>query len=119
MTAQTWDPKNLSLVSISDAALAHFRKQLAKQPESKAIRLDIKKSGCSGYKYAIEFVAQGEASDKTQQLAEDLTLYISNEAAEVVSGTVIDFTREGLNSSIKFNNPNANNQCGCGESFSA
>lgn len=119
MTTETWDPNNVALVGITEAALTHFRKQLAKLPEKKAIRLGIKKSGCSGYKYDIDFVEQPASDDLTQQLADDLQLFISKEAAEVVSGTVIDFTKEGLNSSIKFQNPNASNQCGCGESFSA
>jgi iron-sulfur cluster assembly protein len=30
----------------------------------------------------------------------------------------VDFTREGLKEFFKFDNPNAKNQCGCGESFS-
>lgn len=119
MTTQTWDPNNPALVSITEAALTHFRKQLAKQPEYQAIRLDIKKSGCSGYKYHIELVAQAHSDDLRQALADDLNVYISAAAAEVIAGTVIDFAQEGLNSSIKFNNPNASNQCGCGESFSA
>lgn len=119
MSTQTWDPSQIKLVKITDAAIAHFRKQLAKQPEYSAIRLGIKKSGCSGFKYDIEFVAEAQSEDTAQLLAEDLQLFISQEAAAVVAGTEIDFAREGLNSSIKFNNPNASNQCGCGESFSA
>lgn len=119
MSTQTWDPTQVKLVSITDAAIAHFRKQLAKQPEKSAIRLGIKKSGCSGFKYDIEFVTQASEGDTTQNLADNLDLFISKEAAAVVAGTQIDFEREGLNSSVKFNNPNASNQCGCGESFSA
>ena len=29
----------------------------------------------------------------------------------------LDFVKEGLNSSFRFNNPNVENACGCGESF--
>lgn len=119
MSTQTWDPKQVNLVSITEAAIAHFRKQLAKQPEKTAIRLGIKKSGCSGFKYDIEFVAEAGQDDTVQNLTDDLRLFITKEAAAVVAGTQIDFERVGLNSSVKFNNPNASNQCGCGESFSA
>jgi hypothetical protein len=33
------------------------------------------------------------------------------------SGTEIDLVTEGLNSVLKFRNPNAAVECGCGESF--
>lgn len=119
MSTQTWDPAQANLVSITDAALEHFRKQLASQSDKTAIRLGIKKSGCSGFKYDIDFVAAAADTDTVQMIAADLPLYITQEAAAVVAGTQIDYERVGLNSSIKFNNPNASNQCGCGESFSA
>jgi iron-sulfur cluster assembly protein len=35
-----------------------------------------------------------------------------------LNGALIDFTQEGLNSFFKLNNPNIDNTCGCGESFS-
>ena len=33
-------------------------------------------------------------------------------------GTTVDYVREGLNSLLRFGNPNAKDYCGCGESFS-
>ena len=34
-----------------------------------------------------------------------------------LDGTELDFAREGLNEGFKFNNPNVQDSCGCGESF--
>ncbi len=34
-----------------------------------------------------------------------------------IDGTEVDFARDGLNESFKFNNPNVQSECGCGESF--
>jgi len=47
-----------------------------------------------------------------------LLLYVSAEDLPIVSGTEVDFVTEGLNSALKFKNPNAESHCGCGESFS-
>ena len=118
MTIETWDPNATATVTMTDAAVAHVRKQLQKNPAMKGIRLGIKKSGCSGFKYDIEFVAQAQADDQVIQVADDVQLYIPSDAAAYVRGTEIDFSKEGLNSTIKFNNPNAKDLCGCGESFS-
>ena len=34
-----------------------------------------------------------------------------------LDGTEVDFAKEGLNEGFKFTNPNAKDECGCGESF--
>lgn len=122
MSIETFDPTaqpNIEpKVSMTTAAIAHIRKQLEKQSDKRGVRLGVKKSGCSGFKYDIEFVDQAQDGDFLIQVADDLELYIAADAAQFVQGTEIDFSREGLNSTIKFNNPNAKDLCGCGESFS-
>ncbi|UXD88043.1 HesB/IscA family protein [Thalassolituus hydrocarboniclasticus] len=114
----TYDPNAVASASMTEAAISHIRKQLAKNPAMKGIRLGVKKSGCSGFKYDIEFVEQAHDGDQTIQVADDILLFIAADAAPYVRGTEIDFSKEGLNSTIKFNNPNAKDLCGCGESFS-
>lgn len=118
MTIETYDPSAAAEVSMTEAALKHVRKMLQKNGNMNGVRLGVKKSGCSGFKYDIEFVEQAEAGDHAINLADDITLYIADDARAYVRGTVIDFTKEGLNSTIRFNNPNAKDMCGCGESFS-
>lgn len=115
---ETFDPKAAPQVSMTDAAISHVRKQLLNNPQMTGIRLGVKKSGCSGFKYDVEFVEQAHSDDVVIQTADDVTLFVAADAAMLVKGTEIDFTREGLNSSITFNNPNAKDLCGCGESFS-
>ena len=36
-----------------------------------------------------------------------------------VQGTLVDLAQEGLARKLRFDNPNARQSCGCGESFSA
>ena len=122
MTIETFDPASVTTetpqVSMTDAAIKHVRKQLEKNTQMAGIRLGVKKSGCSGFKYDIEFVEAAQDGDIAIQAADDVTLYVAGDAANFVKGTEIDFSKEGLNSTIKFNNPNAKDLCGCGESFS-
>ena len=118
MSIATFDPNADATVSMTDAAITHIRKQLQKSPNMHGVRLGVKKSGCSGFKYDIEFVAQADDDDQAIAIGDDLTLYVSAEAKPYVRGTIIDFSKEGLNSTIKFLNPNAKDLCGCGESFS-
>ncbi|WP_369857366.1 HesB/IscA family protein [Candidatus Thalassolituus haligoni] len=118
MSIETYDPNAAAEVSMTDAAIQHVRKMLAKNNDKSGVRLAVKKSGCSGFKYDIEFVDASSPGDQVVQVASDVILYVAEDARAYVRGTEIDFTKEGLNSIIKFNNPNARDLCGCGESFS-
>ena len=122
MTIETFDPTaNHSQlgpqVSMTEVAMAHVRKLLANS-DAQGVRIGVKKSGCSGFKYEIEFVTTPLAEDTCFQVADDIALYVPTEYLAMVEGTEVDFTTEGLNSTIKFNNPNAKDLCGCGESLS-
>ena len=119
MSVQSFDPNGLKQniqVTMTTAAVSHFKKQLKKAGES-AVRLFIQESGCSGYMYRVELVGQGQATDAAVRIGDDFTLFIQNEALAIVQGTEIDFKKDGLNEVVKFNNPNVTGECGCGESF--
>tara|TARA_B110000211_G_scaffold116704_1_gene135142 strand:+ start:13 stop:384 length:372 start_codon:yes stop_codon:yes gene_type:complete len=122
MTIETFDPnaadnQDSQQVSMTDAAMVHVRK-LLENADAIGVRIGVKKSGCSGFKYEIEFVTTPLAEDTCFQVADDVALYVPTEYLAMVKGTEVDYTTEGLNSTIKFNNPNAKDLCGCGESFS-
>ncbi|OZB35238.1 MAG: iron-sulfur cluster assembly protein IscA [Alishewanella sp. 34-51-39] len=46
-----------------------------------------------------------------------LKLVVDGKSLVYIDGTQLDFVKEGLNEGFKFNNPNVNGECGCGESF--
>lgn len=80
------------------------------------MRLAVKTSGCSGMAYALEFVDAAQDSDLMFE-SFGVTLHVDPRSLPYLDGTELDFVREGLNEGFKFHNPNAKNQCGCGESF--
>jgi iron-sulfur cluster assembly protein len=43
---------------------------------------------------------------------------IDTKSLSVLDGSRLDFVKDGLKQSFKFDNPNVDNTCGCGESFS-
>ena len=116
MSVETFDPTSGEGVRMTDAAQRHARKQLARAGAS-AVRLGVKKAGCSGFMYEIGYVNAPGAQDTEFSVAEDLSIFVDPEALPLVQGTEIDLEIEGLNSVIKFRNPNAQVECGCGESF--
>ncbi|MDH7943476.1 iron-sulfur cluster assembly accessory protein [Pseudohongiella sp. SYSU M77423] len=119
MTVETFDPQAASTpVSVTPAAVAHFRRQLQKDTNARAVRLSVKESGCTGFMYVVDLVQEGQAEDLHQQLEDGLELLIDSGSLGVVKGTKIDLVTEGVNRQLRFQNPNVVDQCGCGESFS-
>lgn len=104
-------------VSMTEKAIGYARKQLTTDASAKGIVLGVKKSGCSGFKYDLQLMRDVSGNEKTFQVADDVTLFVTSEALPYVNGTEIDYATQGLNSTMVFNNPNAKDECGCGESF--
>jgi iron-sulfur cluster assembly protein len=104
-------------ISFSEAAIAHVMSYLAKQGQSKGIRLSVKKTGCSGLSYVVDYVDAPSADDIVLPLSADYLVYIDKSSYPYLKGMDVDYVRQGLNSKFVFNNPNEKGQCGCGESF--
>jgi len=118
MSVETFDIQQAgNTVSVTPAAAEHFRKQLAVQNRA-GVRLSLKKSGCTGYKYVIEEVDEPEEGDMTVRLDNGVELYLGARNLGALSGMELDYVQEGVNRKLVINNPNAKDACGCGESFS-
>lgn len=116
MSVETFDPVAHDGVQMTPAAAAHVRRQL-ERAGARAMRIGVQSSGCSGYKYELDLVAEPSPGDLEYPVADGLSIYVDPEALPLVRGTEIDLVVEGLNSTLKFRNPNVQVECGCGESF--
>ena len=104
-------------INLTDSAKQHIEKVLAKDTDGIGLRLGVKTTGCSGYQYVIETAKAINAEDKTIE-SNGIKVIVDEESLRYLAGTELDFVREGLNSGFKFRNPNVEESCGCGESFS-
>jgi len=80
------------------------------------LRIGIKRTGCSGLAYVVNYAEQVTANDVVFD-QEGVRVVVDREALELIDGTVVDFVRQGLNEAFRFRNPKAKGECGCGESF--
>ncbi len=120
MSVESFDPvhaKASGTVNVTEAAIAHFRAQLALDNKAQAVRLSVKQSGCTGFKYVIDLVPEAKADDLHLQLEDGVELLVDKDSVAIVDGTQIDYVTEGVNRQLRFINPNAKDHCGCGESF--
>lgn len=119
MTVETFDFNQSAgnVVTVSDAAAAHFHKQVEKK-NSAGIRISLKQAGCTGYKYIVEEVASVVDSDVKVALSNGVQLFVDSQYLSAIQGTEIDVRQQGLNLNLVLENPNVQDECGCGESFS-
>ncbi len=108
-------------LKLTMSALIHLRRSMEKAKKKPiGVRVGVKKAGCSGYEYVLEYAYP--ESQNTLDFAfkvDDITVLIDKDIYMkfLKGGTVMDFRKEGINEGLKFDNPNVGNQCGCGESF--
>jgi len=116
-----YDPKNTEFkpVTLTPAAIEHVKKKLKERGKGIGLRFGIKKAGCSGLKYIVDYVDEQQANDHLFPIENNLAIYVDLESLPYVQGTEIDYVKIGITGGeLKFNNPNEKNACGCGESFS-
>jgi len=106
------------LITITDKAIQQIHEiSHADNPDGKkGLRLAVTGGGCSGLSYKIEF---SDPKEKDNVLTYgDIRVFIDPKSVIYLKGIVLDF-KDGLNGKgFVFENPNAKNTCGCGESFS-
>ena len=103
-------------ITLTDAAAERVRSFLDNRGKGLGLRVGIKTTGCSGLAYVLEFVDELSEGDETFE-HNGVTVVVDAKSLVYIDGTELDFTKEGLNEGFKFNNPNQNGECGCGESF--
>lgn len=103
-------------ITLTPAAARHVAKSITKRGSGIGLRLAVKTSGCNGFAYGLEFVDNTNPDDECFE-SHGVKVIIDPRSLSMLTGTELDFVREGLNEGFKFNNPNATANCGCGESF--
>ena len=104
-------------ITFTENAATRIRSQLAQRGKGLGLRLGIKKVGCSGFAYTFDFADEVRAGDSAFE-AHDATVVVDADSLAFVDGARLDFVKDGLKQMFTVDNPNVDNTCGCGESFS-
>jgi iron-sulfur cluster assembly protein len=103
-------------ISLSESAAARVRDRLASRGHGIGLRVGVKPAGCSGFRYVVDYADEALAGELVFE-SQGVKLFVDGESLPTIDGTRIDFVRQGLNESFRFENPNVRGECGCGESF--
>ena len=104
-----------NFINLSKSAADHIRK-IMEDGAGKALRIGLKKGGCAGMEYTMEYVNEISESDEVVEV-DGAKIIIAPTAQMFLFGTEIDYESGLLESGFKFYNPNVSETCGCGESI--
>lgn len=100
------------MIEVTDTAI-----QKLIEKEVGFIRLGVKGGGCAGYEYFLEDTSNYiNMSDKLQNYGK-FTVVVDKESVPYLSGSTLDWVKEGLNEFFKIINPKEQSSCGCGVSI--
>ncbi len=102
-------------IKLTESAARRVNHFLA-QEGLQALRLGVRQTGCSGWAYTVQLEDHISADDLVFE-DRGIKVVIDPESLPYLAGSEIDFVADGLNRTFQFNNPNATEECGCGESF--
>ena len=104
-------------IQLTESAAKQIRAQIDKRGKGLGLRVGVKKVGCSGFAYTYDYADDVKSGDCTFE-SQGTTLVVDQSSLPFLEGSTLDFVREGLKQTFKFDNPNVDATCGCGESFS-
>lgn len=102
-------------VTMTDAAAVQITK-LMQSDGHKGLRIGVKKGGCAGMEYTMDYVREVDPHDEVVEQG-NARVMIAPMAQMFLFGTEIDYETSLLESGFKFRNPNVVDACGCGESI--
>ena len=106
------------MIQVSETAAKKIAtlKQEDNKDASSFLRVEVKKGGCSGLSYKMDFDQTIREGDKVFEAFGEKVV-VDTQSFMYLIGMTLDYSG-GLNGKgFVFNNPNATKNCGCGSSF--
>ena len=102
-------------VTMTPAAVRQIARLMQKDGHA-GLRIGVKKGGCAGMEYTMDFADTVDANDEVVE-QDGARVMIAPMAQMFLFGTEIDYETSLLEAGFKFRNPNVSEACGCGESI--
>ena len=102
-------------VTMTPAAARQIARLMERQG-SQGLRIGVKKGGCAGMEYTMDYVTEINPMDETVE-QDGARVMIAPMAQMFLIGTEIDYETSLLEQGFRFRNPNVAEACGCGESI--
>ena len=105
------------MVTVTESAANKIRELRTREDQLDfGLRLRVVGGGCSGLQYKLEFSEEPDGEIDVIE-SNGVKVFIDMKSALYLAGSELEYEDGLMGQGFKINNPNAKNQCGCGESF--
>ncbi len=113
------EPASGSPITFTAKAIEMVKDAMARENlQGYGIRVGVVGGGCSGFQYSMDFENETKDGDLVIEAGE-IKIYLDPMSSMYLQGVTVDYVVGLQGAGFKFNNPNAKNTCGCGQSFTA
>ena len=81
-------------ISLTEPAAERVRNYLADRGNGIGLRIGVKKTGCNGFAYVINYAEQVDDDDVVFE-ERGVKVVVDRESLELIDGTEVDFIKEG------------------------
>lgn len=107
-------------IQMTESALKHVLMLREKQGTDLCLRVGVRGGGCSGMSYMMDFEDPNNIQENDEVFDyEGFKVVCDPKSMLYLYGLVLDYNDALIGGGFQFTNPNANQTCGCGKSFSA
>lgn len=107
-------------ILMTDAALKHVLMLREQQGKDLCLRVGVRGGGCSGMSYTMDFEDPSNIRDDDHVYDYDgFKVVCDPKSLLYLYGLQLDYSTALIGGGFQFTNPNADQTCGCGKSFSA
>ena len=107
------------ILKLTPAAVAQVKQVMEAQGwNGHTLSIRVVPAGCSGLGYDLNLVPDSKPGDILWE-QDGIRIATDGMSGKYLAGTEIDFVTSVQAAGFKFNNPNAQTSCGCGQTFSA
>jgi iron-sulfur cluster assembly protein len=104
------------MFNVSPDAIKHILFYAGRENKEPILLVTLQPSGCSGYKYKIEWATDSMQSNSLLYESNFVKIYSTHQVGGMLEGATLIFKKDGLNEGFDFVNPNEVARCGCGQS---
>lgn len=107
-----------TMIHLSQAAVTEVNRIQAQSSKAQPLfRLSVQAGGCADLHYVLELDKQQQSGDQIIH-CDGVQIVIDSQSLQYLKGLTLDYTEDLMGGGFRFHNPNAVQNCGCGNSFS-
>ncbi len=105
------------MINLTPTAIQEIKRmQKSRQQTDSYFRISVINGGCSGLIYILDLDKTKQESDYNYE-SEGISIIIDPETLPYLQGLKLDYSEDLMGGGFRFQNPQANKTCNCGQSF--